>query len=152
MHILVLHNKKHFVIINLLQIDLIDMRHRPDGSYKWIGHYMDHWAKFHALFPLIRKCAHEVALSLQSVFSVLGTPKILHSDNGREFVNGIIRKLVKDWPGEVVIINGRPRNPKCQGLIEQGNHMVEKQLGVRLHENKGTNSPWTEWLPLIQCA
>ena len=129
------------------------MRHRPDGPYKWIGHYMDHWAKFHALFPLMRKCAHEVALNLQNnVFSILGTPKILHSDNGREFVNGIIHNLVKDWPGEVVIINGRPRNPKCQGLIEQGNHMVEKQIGVRLHENKEVNSPWTEWLPLIQCT
>ena len=45
----------------------------------------------------------------------------LHSDKDREFVNGIIRKLVKDWPGEFVIINGRPCNPKCQGLIEQGN-------------------------------
>ena len=78
--------------------------------------------------------------------------KLLHSDNGREFVNEIIRNLLKDWPGEVVIINGRPRNPKCQGLIEQGNHMVEKQLGVRLHENKRTDSPWTDWLPLIQCT
>ena len=114
---------------------------------------MDHWAKFHTLFPLMRKCAHEVALNLQNnVFSILGTPKILHSDNGREFVNGIIHNLVKDWPGEVVIINGRPRNPKCQGLIEQGNHMVEKQIGVRLHENKEVDSPWTEWLPLIQCT
>lgn len=28
------------------------MRHRPDGTYKWIGHYMDHWSKFHVLFAL----------------------------------------------------------------------------------------------------
>ena len=65
---------------------------------------MDHWAKFRILFPLMRKCAHEVALNLQKlVFSVLGTPKLLHSDNGREFVNEIIHNLIKDWPGEVVI-------------------------------------------------
>ena len=84
---------------------------------------MDHWAKFHVLFPLMRKCAHEVALDLQKlVFSILGTPKLLHSDNGREFVNEITRNHVKDWPGDVVIINGRPRNPKCQGLVEQDNH------------------------------
>ena len=31
-------------------------------------------------------------------------------------------------------VNGRPRNPKSQGLVEQGNHMVEKLLGARLHE------------------
>ena len=84
------------------QIDLVDMRHRP-GSYKWMGHYMDHWAKLHFLFPLMRKSAAEVALNLQNkVFAYVGVPKILHSDNGREFVNEIVKNLVKDWPGEVI--------------------------------------------------
>ena len=79
-----------FSVILCAQIDLIDMRHRPDGTYKWIRHYMDHWSKIHVLFPLCRKSAAEVGLNLQThVFSYLGTPKILHSDNGREFVNEI---------------------------------------------------------------
>ena len=132
---------------------VIDMRHRPDAMYKWIGHYMDHWSKYHVLFPLTRKCAIEVALNLQNrVFAFLGTPKILHSDNGREFVNEIVHSIVKEWPGEVVIVNGRPRNPKCQGLVEQGNSMVEKLLGARLHEWEGDEHPvWAEWLPFIQC-
>ena len=120
------------------------MRHRSDGPYKWIRHYMDHLAKFHAL----RSGSH---LNLQN--NVFCTLMILHSYNGQEFVNGIIHNLVKDWPGEVVVINGHTCNPKFQGLIEQGNHMVEKQLGVRLHEN---NLPWTEWLNAgylhVQCT
>ena len=122
------------IIISYYQIDLIDMRHRPDRYFKWIGHYMDHWAKFHVIFPLVRKSAAEVFVALSNqVFAVLGTPKILHSDNGREFVNEIIHTIVKEWPGEVMVVNGRPRNPKCQGLIEQGNSMVEKLLGCRLY-------------------
>lgn len=135
------------------QIDLIDMRHRPDNSFKWIGHYMDHWSKFHVLFPLARKCAAEVGLNLQTrVFALLGTPHILHSDNGREFVNEIVRDVVNNWPGNVVIVNGRPRNPNCQGLVEQGNLSVEKLFGARLHEYQGSDyPPWTEWLPFIQC-
>ena len=33
----------------------------------------------------MHKSAHEVALNLQErVFSVVGVPRILHSDNGRE--------------------------------------------------------------------
>ena len=129
------------------------MRHRPDGTFKWIGHYMDHWAKFHVLFALMRKSAEEVALNLQNhVFAVLGIPRILHSDNGREFVNLIVHSIVKEWPGQITIVNGRPRNPKCQGLVEQGNHQVEKLLGARLHEYEGNDQPtWTEWLPFIQC-
>ena len=51
-----------------------------------VGHYMDHWSKFHVLFALCQKSAAGVAQNLQNqVLSYLGTPKILHSDNGREF-------------------------------------------------------------------
>ena len=57
----------------------------------------------------------EVAMGLVSrVISYIGVPKILQSDNGREFVNEIMRESV--WPGEVVIINGRRRHRQSQGL------------------------------------
>ena len=73
------------------------MRHRPDGSYNWIGHYMDHWSKVHVLFPLMQRCAEEVALSLTAkVFCYFGTPRILQFDNGREFVKAIICKVVEE--------------------------------------------------------
>ena len=67
-----------------LQIDLIDMRHLPDQSYHYTAHYMDHWSKFHILWPLMNKIAVEVAMGLVSrVFPCTGLPKILHSDNGK---------------------------------------------------------------------
>ena len=76
-----------------------------------------------------------MGLNLQNlVFSYLGTPRILHSDNGREFVNEIVSDVTKSWPGKVTIVNGRPRHPQSQGLVEQGNSTVEKMLGVRFHE------------------
>ena len=107
------------------------------------------------LFPLVQKSAAEVAVALSNHASVccpIGTPKILHSDNGREFVNEIIHSIVKEWPGEVMVVNGRPRNPKCLGLIEQGNGMVEKLLGCHLYAHEGDSQPvWSEWLPFIQC-
>ena len=126
------------------------MRHRPDGPYHWIGHFMDHWSKMHVLFPLIEKSAAEVALNLSTkVFAYYGPPKILQSDNGREFVNGIVRKLVKDWPGEITIINGRARHPQSQGLVEQGNAKVEEMLTCCFHTS--SQNPWTSWLPEVQC-
>lgn len=58
--------------------------------------------------------------------------------------------MVREWPGDITIVNSRPRNPKCQGLVEQGNHMVNKMLGARFHEHDGKECPeWSEWLPLI---
>ena len=52
------------------------MRHMPDDSYCYIAHYMDHWSKFHVLWPLINKSAIEVASGLvHKVFPYFGLPK-----------------------------------------------------------------------------
>ena len=41
------------------------------------------FSKFHCLFPLINKCPKKVSKGLvEKVLSILGLPKILHSDNG----------------------------------------------------------------------
>jgi len=75
------------------------MRHMPD---KYIAHNIDHWSKFHVLWPLMNKSAIEVASGLvHKVFPYLGLPKILQSDNGREFVNDVIRQIPKSWPGKI---------------------------------------------------
>ena len=48
-----------------IQIDLIDMRHSPDGDFNYIGHFEDHMTKFHILFPLRDKSAYEVATMIE---------------------------------------------------------------------------------------
>ena len=42
------------------------------------------------------------------VFPVFGLPAIIHSDNGKEFVNKLIEDVVSTWPGHVQLISGRP--------------------------------------------
>ncbi len=58
-------------------------------------HFMDYWSKYHAIFSLIYKPATEDAVGLQKNAD-LGTLKILHSDNNREFVNEVVRNLLSD--------------------------------------------------------
>ncbi len=45
-----------------LQVDLIDQQNSPDGEYKYIAHVMDHFTKFHILFPLKEKTAAAVCI------------------------------------------------------------------------------------------
>ena len=68
----------------IYKVNLIDMHHRPDGPYNWIGHYMDHWSKFHVQFALQRKSGKKVAWNLATkVLVYLGYQEYcnLH-DNG----------------------------------------------------------------------
>ena len=120
----------------------------PDGSYHYIAHYMDHWSKFHILWPLMKKSVGLV----KRVFPYLGLPKILQSDNGREFVNEIVKEVVRSWLGEIVIISGHPRHSQSQGLVEKGNHLVEMQIQAMKNERKESGDvQWSDWLACIQC-
>ena len=47
-------------------------------------------------FSLIHKLAHKVAWRLQKVFSYIGVPRILHSDNGYAFVNNTVYSVAKE--------------------------------------------------------
>jgi hypothetical protein len=69
------------------QIDLIDFQSIEYMGYKWVMHYQDHSNKFTVLEALTFKKSELVAEKLfDDVFSLIGAPEILQSDNGREFV------------------------------------------------------------------
>jgi transposase InsO family protein len=59
----------------------------------------------------------EVAYQLMDIFCVFGAPFILYSDNGREFVNKIMKSLAEMWPG-MKLVHGKPRHSQSQGSVE----------------------------------
>ena len=91
--------------MSCMQIDLLDMRSVEHNGFKWIFHAKDHFSKYSWLYPLTSKEAVNVAEVLKSIFYQFGPPRILQSDNGREFVTKVILDLTKLWPG-LLIING----------------------------------------------
>ena len=126
------------------------MSSTPDGDNNWIGHVIDHFSKFHIIFPMKTKEAQEVADNLATkVFAKCMAYQRKQSDNGREFVNKVVRNLLIDWDGLCKTINGRPRHPQSQGAVERGNREVEKMIG-NLRKSTQTNS-WSSWCPQIQC-
>lgn len=56
---------------------------------------------------------------------IFGAMDILQSDNGSEF-KGVCLELVKSFG--VRVINGRPRTPRTQGLVEQANGTVKFRI------------------------
>ena len=59
------------------QVDLIDMQSCPNGPYKFILNYQDHFTKFCVLRSLKTKIATEVAYHLLDIFTTFGAPAIL---------------------------------------------------------------------------
>ena len=126
------------------------MQGNPDRGNNFICHVVDHFSKYHIIYPLQRKTADETAKALASrVFSYFGLPKILQSDNGTEFVNNVIKALLVIWPGNTSFINGSPRHSQSQGLVEQGNKTIQVMISAR--EKQENTGKWVDWLPEIQC-
>ncbi|GFU90718.1 hypothetical protein TNCV_4182721 [Trichonephila clavipes] len=62
--------------------------------------------------------ATEVALEKLKIFFEVDCPRILQSDNGREFTVAVIQELKKYVANVHKIVNGRPRHPSSQGSVE----------------------------------
>nr|XP_045590715.1 KRAB-A domain-containing protein 2-like [Procambarus clarkii] len=130
------------------QMDLIDM-HKDGGClFNYILHYQDNLTKFSVLRPLRTKQAIEVARHLLDIFTLIGAPRYLQSDNGREFVAAVIHQLRTElWP-KLILINGKPRHPQSQGSIERANGDITKMLGSWMCENRTRD--WSAGLPFVQ--
>ena len=122
------------------------MQSKPDGTFRYICHTVDHFSKFHIVFPLKCKDASVVAEEIRTrVFSYFGLPKIIHSDNGSEFLDSVIAALVVLWPGKTEFINGGPGHSQSQGLVDQGNNSIENY--IRAREQEELKCCWSSWLP-----
>ncbi|XP_045600078.2 KRAB-A domain-containing protein 2-like [Procambarus clarkii] len=130
------------------QMDLIDM-HKDGGClFNYILHYQDNLTKFSVFRPLRSKQAIEVARHLLDIFTLIGAPRYLQSDNGREFVAAVIHQFRTElWP-KLILINGKPRHPQSQGSIERANGDITKMLGSWMSENRTRD--WSAGLPFVQ--
>jgi hypothetical protein len=90
-------------------------------------HYQEHLTKFHFLRSLTSKRAEEVASELLNIFVEFGAPKVIQSDNGREFTTAVISELASLW-NDVKLVDGRSRHPQSQCSVERSNATMEDAL------------------------
>jgi hypothetical protein len=54
-------------------------------------------------------------------------PRILHTDNGKEFTGKVLTKSMKENSPSMVTVTGRPRTPRDQGSVENMTNMLRRQ-------------------------
>lgn len=102
-------------------------------------------------FAILRACtsstAEEIAKELWDVFCLFGFPKILQSDNGHEFVNDLMRVLVKLSGMEHRFIS--PYNPRADGKVERAIGTLVSVIKKMVH---GSTTAWPMYVPFAQYA
>lgn len=129
------------------QADLIDMQSNPDGEYTFIMHYQDLHTKLSFLWSLKSKRPKEVAYALLDIFTIIGAPSVLQSDNGREFSSQIVSELSSIWL-ELKIVHRKPQTCQSQSFTEQANGNIQKQIFSWMQTNN--SSHWATFLWFIQ--
>jgi hypothetical protein len=130
-----------------VQCDLIDMRHEPSGQFKWILHIKDHFSKYTQLYALKSKHSEPIADAFAQFIAAFLPPKIVQADNGKEFKGALLILLRKYG---IQVINGAPRSPQTQGLVEQANGVVESKLRAWKMDNGSTE--WADGLVEVTLA
>ncbi|XP_071143025.1 uncharacterized protein [Mytilus edulis] len=102
------------------QMDLKKMP--PCKGYNYICNIVDCYSRFAFGGHLKQKTAKEVSELLLKFIYIFGPPRILQTDNGKEFNNADLCAVIDEFKTRK--INGRPYHPQSQGRVERFNRTV----------------------------
>jgi hypothetical protein len=129
------------------QIDLASNLPETKSGHVALLVLIDVFTGFVILRALRDKTAETVARKLYKIFCLIGFPKILQSDNAREFVNDVLRALIRLAGIDHRLIS--PYNPRADGKVERAVGSVTMIIKKLLH---GVDTNWHLFVPFAQFA
>jgi hypothetical protein len=108
---------------------------------------VDVCTRFVFLVPIPNKEALTVAEELFRIFTLIGFPRILQSDNGKEFVNEVTRIMTTEMGVQHRLVT--PYHPRGNGVAE--NH-VKTAVNIIRKEIRGIKPTWDRYVGMAQLA
>jgi len=132
-----------------VQIDLAEM-HPSDTGYRYILVVIDEMTGYVLLRPLLSKSKEEIVDNLQKVFCEFGFPHRLNSDEGGEFVNALMKRLLTatHTKHQVMIPGDKRGTSKAEracGMVKDTLLKLTKSLEGKKYINK-----WQDLLHVVQ--
>jgi hypothetical protein len=134
-------------IFDRIGIDLVFGMKETDEGFCGILVITEYLTKFPYAKPIKSKSAEEIAQHLLEYICFFGPPKEILSDQGTEFNNEIVNKLINNVGSEHKITSAY--NPRTNGLTERFNQTLVEAL--RKH-CEGDHNNWHKWIPFVLFA
>ena len=130
-------------------------RHHPLGNiptgHRWDRIAMDiadYFSKWTEAFPMKNKYADTVAdILVENIILRFGMPLVIHSDQGREFENGLMKSLCTLLG--CTKTRTAPYHPESDGMIERFNRTCLMMLSMFVNDRRDN---WNELLPFVMHA
>ena len=129
-----------------LAIDLMSMP-EVEGGWCQVCAIIDLSTRFAFLRPVKNKEACTIARVIFELVGDFGIPKLIQSDNGKEFSNKIVQELCRLIKTEYRFTS--PYYPQANGAVERLNGTILQMLNRMMN---GSVHRWMQLLPMVQLA
>ena len=131
-----------------IAMDILDVCDPTPDGFRYILVIADYFSKWTEAFPIKNKCADTVAdVLVDKIILRFGMPLVIHSDQGREFENGLMKSLC-DLLG-CVKTRTAPYHPESDGMVERFNRTCLMMLSMFVNDRRDN---WHELLPFVMHA
>ena len=131
-----------------IAMDILDVCDPTPEGFRYILVIADYFSKWTEAFPMKNKCADTVAdILVENIILRFGMPLVIHSDQGREFENGLMKSLCALLG--CTKTRTAPYHPESDGMIERFNRTCLMMLSMFVNDRRDN---WHELLPFIMHA
>ena len=131
-----------------IAMDILDVCASTLDGYRYILIIADYFSKWKEAFPIKNKCADTVAdVLVDKIILRFGMPLVIHSDQGREFENGLMKSLCTLLG--CVKMRTAPYHPESDGMVERFNRTCLMMLSMFVNYRRDN---WNELLPFVMHA
>ena len=128
-----------------IAMDILDVCDPTPDGYRYI---LDYFSKWTEEFPIKDKCADTVAdVLVDKIISRFGMPLVIHSDQGWEFENGLMKSLCTLLG--CVKTRTAPYHPESDGMVERFNRTCLIMLSMFVNDRRDN---WNDLLPFVMHA
>ncbi|KAK7898417.1 hypothetical protein WMY93_019270 [Mugilogobius chulae] len=130
-----------------IAMDIVGPLERSSAGHKYILVLCDYATKYPEAFPLRKIKARQIANCLIQMFSRVGIPREIITDQGTNFTSTLLREVYKLLG--ITGIKTTPYHPQTDGLVERFNKTLKSML-KKFVEDSGAD--WDQWLPFLLFA
>ena len=129
-------------------IDLIDPIHPPtDDGHRFILTVVDYPTRYPEATPLKKIDTERVAEALVEIYSRVGVPREVLSDQGKQFTSDLMKEVSRIL--SIKQLTTTPVHPACYGLVERFNGTLKSMLRQLCDERP---KQWNRYIPALLFA
>ena len=114
---------------------------------KYMLTVVDEYSRFPFAIPCRDQESSTVIAAVSNLFSLFGTPGMIHSDNGSSLISEEFRSFLAD--NNIGYSNSARYNPQGNGQCERYNGVIWKGIELALESKKLQRSNWEQVLPQV---